>query len=290
MQKEPVKKLIINADDVGLSPSINEAVRRCYSYGIITGVSVMACGKYFREAAAILREIENEEVGVHLTLTGSFSPCIEDTLCINDILDDRGVFVSDYRQLLLLSFRRRLDKDQVYQEFTAQVRRVKNEGLEIIHLDSHEHIHMFPGILDVVIKIAREFNIPYIRLPLEGKGIISKQFRVRDFFRHTGLRALAFKAEMIMDDTGIKHNDAFLGHFHSGRIDDDVLCFMMDNIGEGVSELTVHPGVMTGELLNESPWHSNAQVELNALMSEQWRRIMQSRNIRLVSHWEVIQQ
>ena len=280
--------MIINVDDVGLSDAINGAAKECYLSGAITGVSVIACGRRFREACAVLRDLGKTETGVHLTLTGGLRPCTGDLSLINSLLRKNGTFVRGYMNLAVLYSLGRIAAGQIYLELGNQIKRLKEEGLRVTHLDSHEHIHMFPPVLKVAVTLAHEFDIPYIRLPREVPAVIRKRFSVRDLLRLAGLKAFTPGAERTISRAQVKCNAAFLGHFHSGRIDDDILCFMMKNLAEGVNELAVHPGVMSRELMDESPWHRNAPVELDALLNGRWRKIADSGKIPLISHREAV--
>ena len=93
-----MKKLIINADDMGLSSSINGAIRKCYKEGAISGVSVLACGKAFKEACEVLHECERPEVGVHLAITGGFTPCTKNIVQISSVLTDKAKFLANYTE------------------------------------------------------------------------------------------------------------------------------------------------------------------------------------------------
>jgi len=281
-----MRSLIVNADDLGLSEGINEAVKRCYLSGAITGVSVMACGRCFREGAAMLREIGKTEVGAHLTVTCGFFPCTEDRAGIKSLLNTRGAFLSNYLEFMGRYFRKKIKMDEMYLELAGQIKKINEEGLTITHLDSHEHVHMFPGVLKITLRLAEEFGIPYIRVPLERSAVVRKKFRVKDLLRYAGLKMFASGAAAAVTASKIGHNDTFLGHFHSGRMDDDILIFMVENLTDGVNELALHPGVFSRGLLSDSSWHCNAPVELETLINGKWRHLAESKGIRFISHKE----
>lgn len=282
-----MKSLIVNADDAGLSAGINEAVRACYRAGVITGTSLMACGRQFAEAAGMLGEMGRTEVGVHLTLTGGLSPCTQDRMRVDSLLRKGGVFCRDYKTFAALYFRRRIAPKHVRTELAEQIRRVQSEGLRVTHLDGHEHVHMFPDVLKVALSLALEFGVPYVRLPRESARVLRWGFSMRDMARYVGLRSFAAWAVDELSRAKIAHNDAFLGHFHAGRMSDGILTSMVDGLGEGVTELAVHPAVMSWELLDESPWHRNGQRELDVLLSGKWRERALARGVRLISHRQV---
>ncbi|MFC1548846.1 carbohydrate deacetylase [Candidatus Omnitrophota bacterium] len=283
-----MKVLIVNADDVGLSSAINEAVKRCCQDGVVTGVSVMPCGEQFSEGVEMLREIGKTEAGVHLTLTGNFKPCIENRSLIISLVKKNGYFVSSYKSFATRYFLGKLITGDIYTELERQIKKVREAGLKITHLDSHEHVHMFPGVLKAVIRLAWKFEIPYIRLPKENLGIVKERFATKDLVRYAGLKMFTTSAEKTLSRSGIKHNDVFWGHFHSGRLDSGILCFMANNVTEGINELAVHPGIFSPELLEEFPWYRNAENEMEALLKGRWKGLLEARGGRLISHAEAL--
>jgi predicted glycoside hydrolase/deacetylase ChbG (UPF0249 family) len=280
-----MKTLIINADDVGLSGDINEAARKCYLQNVITGASLLACGDGFADAASMLKDIGKTEVGVHLVLTGRFFPCTKDFSLIRSLLPG-GEFSSGYQNLASRYFTGKVSSKEVYTEFSAQIKKVQEAGLKVTHLDSHEHIHMLPDILEVVVNLAVELGVPYVRLPREDTCVIKKSFSARDLIRHAGLKAFAAQAERVMTIAGVQHNDVFWGHFHSGRIDDGILSFIVRNLAEGLNELAVHPAVVTADLVKRSYWHHNAQKEMEALLEGEWKHLLAKEGVSLVTHSE----
>lgn len=279
-----MKALIINIDDVGFSTGINNAARECYTAGVITGVSVVACGEKFTEAASMLHSIGKNEAGVHLTLTGDFTPCTKNPLDVKTLVEE-GVFPKNYLGFSRRYAKKKINPNEIYLELVNQVKRVKGSGLEITHLDSHEHIHMFPEVLNAVVRLAKEFNVPYVRLPLECSCVAKKKFSIKDFMRHLALQAFALKGERHLNAAHVRHNDFFMGHFHSGRIDDEVLTFMLENLHEGTTELAVHASTPSKEI-DESSWYKNSPRELDALLNGKWKDLILSRGINLLTHRE----
>ncbi|MFC1570614.1 carbohydrate deacetylase [Candidatus Omnitrophota bacterium] len=280
-----MKKLIINADDVGLSSAINEGIVECLAKGSVTGVSIISCGKRFQEACALLRDAGKLEVGVHLTLTGRFAPY---TRTGSTILEEGGVFPQSYFNFMARYYQGGVRPEHVYLELANQIHKVTEEGLRITHIDSHEHVHMFPKVLGVVLALAKESGVPYIRIPLESSFVMKKSFSVKDLLRYAGLRAYALRAQKTITEADIKYNDGFLGHFHSGRLNDDIMSFIIDNLPEGINELAVHPAVESPELMNESPWHKNAAAEMDMLLNGSWREKAREEGIELISHAQVV--
>ncbi|MGD2278749.1 MAG: ChbG/HpnK family deacetylase [Candidatus Omnitrophota bacterium] len=282
-----MKSLIVNIDDVGLSGAINEAAKLCYKSGAITGVSVMACGSRFKEAADMLKEAGKKEVGAHLTLTGKITPCAERSK-VDSLLAQGGAFANSYKDLAHKYFSRKLKHDQVYIELSSQVKKIRDAGLSVTHLDSHEHVHMLPMILELTMKLAKEFDVPYVRLPLEPSGLMLKRFTTKDFVRRASLALFTKGGKGRMEAEKIGHNDFFMGHFHAGRVDRDIFCHMLDSLREGVSEIALHPGVFSESFVNEYPWYRNAEKELDLLMDDDWRKRLDEMGVRFLTHGEAV--
>ena len=279
-----MKRLIVNADDVGFSAAVNKAAEKCYEEGAITGVSVMAGGQCFGEAVAMLREIGKTEVGAHLTLTGTAVPCVKDRSRIGTLLDAEGDFVPGHARLAARCLGRRIKPSEMYAELSAQISKIKAAGLEITHLDSHEHVHMLPPVLVITLLLAEEFSIPYVRLPIEGFRAVTYGFRTKDLVRHSALRLFAHCGRVAMVKESAGHNDSFLGHFHAGRLDDGILCSMIKGLPDGLTELAAHPAADSPEFMAEHPWYRNASVEFDALLNGRWRDLAASEGVQLVAH------
>ncbi|MFH1836913.1 MAG: ChbG/HpnK family deacetylase [Candidatus Omnitrophota bacterium] len=274
MCKTKEKSLIINADDLGISPAVNEAVRGYYVSGTITGASLMACGEYFSDACSMLREINKKDIGVHLTLTGNFRPVTEDLSLVSTLLGKEKTFPEGYGSLVLKYFRNAIKADEIMREFGSQIEKVAREGFNITHIDSHEHIHMIPGILKKTIELAQKYKITYIRIPVEPLYVIKKSFSIKDLIRYTALRSASFFScamNSLENKKDIRHNTAFLGHFHSGRLDDEIILFMIKNLPQGIAEVALHPG-----------------TEETGLTSGAWKNAAESSGIKIITHREAV--
>ena len=238
MQKKE-KRLIINADDLGISEEVNETIRKCFLHQSITGTSIIACGKKFDEACSMMRDIGRAEIGAHLTVTGEFTPCMDDLGHIGTLLQGEGSFPKEYGQLTLKYLTGKIKINVIMREFEAQILKIREAGFQITHLDSHEHIHMLPGIFKITAGLARKYRIPYIRIPNEPLYVIKKSFRTIDLIRYAALKTLSVFGRK---HAGLTCNTAFLGHFHSGRITDDILKFLISSVPPGITEIALHPG------------------------------------------------
>ena len=255
-----MKKLIINADDCALAPEIDEAIKECLLSGNVSGVSVVANGDNFTGAVRMLKEVGKTDVGAHLLVNKGYIR-----------------FAADI-------FSKKITAGQIYEEFNRQITKIKDAGLKITHLDGHEHIHLMPGVLGISIKLALEHDIPYIRLPNEPAAVMGVNFSVKDLIRYSALKPLAVVARGAFKKASISFNDTFLGHFHSGKIDEDTFRYMMKNIKFKTAELAVHLCVPSEKFYKKYPWYENTINEFKTLTSRDWKKELRDQGINLIGH------
>ena len=282
-----MKYLIINADDLGLSRSVNNAVKLAFEKEVITGSSLMACGKAFHDGLQILKDLKTTDIGVHLTLTGNLKPSSLDPSRVESLLNKNGSFCSDYKSFAFKYLRRKIDPEQIRWELKSQIEKVTREGFKVTHLDSHEHIHMLPEVLKITVALAEEFDVPYVRIPAEPCYLFKKDFKVKDLVRHYALSFFNRRFRNIFNNLKMKKNDYFLGHFHAGRMNEELIKFIIDNIKDGINELAVHICTNSPLFKQDFPWYKNGNIELETLMNMGLKDILNEKGIKLVSHKEV---
>ena len=156
-----MKYLIVSADDLGLSESIDRGIIKGYEEGIVTCLNVLPTGAKFYEAMALLRVTKAKEVSAHLALTET-AP-VSEAAKIPSLIAEDGAFHKSYIGFLSDFLQKKIDRDQIYIELKNQVERIKEASFPITSLSSHQHIHMLPGILDIFVRLAKEYDIPSIR-------------------------------------------------------------------------------------------------------------------------------
>jgi predicted glycoside hydrolase/deacetylase ChbG (UPF0249 family) len=264
-----MRKLIINADDCGFSPEIDKAIEQCIAANCISGVSVTAVGSSFSNAVGMLKDNDHKEVGAHLSLTGP-----------NTNYDSYIAFARAY-------FSGKIRASDIHEDFKRQIEIILGEGLEVTHLDSHEHVHMIPGIFKITLECAEKFGIKYIRIPIEPFKAASQEFTVKDLCRSIVLKTVSAGAIPSFKKSNILSNDVFLGHFHSGRINTGILNYFLRNIQFNTAELAVHPSIQSDTFLTEYPWYKHSPRELETLINGEWRKMLEEQGVNLVTHSEV---
>ena len=157
-----VKKLIINADDLGFSLGVNEAILLANTQGFLSHASLMANTQYFDHAVTeIIPKAKDLKVGVHVNLT-----CAK-ALYKENVLTEKGFLNNTFVKLL---FRRKTTAvlNSLEKEIELQILKIKNAGIAISHIDGHEHVHIIPSINKMVRRLAKKYDIGRIREINEG--------------------------------------------------------------------------------------------------------------------------
>lgn len=281
-----MKKLIINADDFGLHRTVNEAVIVGYKNGCLTSTSIIPSGKAFDEAVQLAVKNPGLGIGVHLTLVAEAPVCDPDS--IPSLVSKDGLFHRHYPQFFVKYFLGKINLDEVRRELMAQVDKVIKTGLPITHIDSHQHLHIIPGILDIVIDIAKTYRIRAVRIPDEPYFFIGGY--PFSFFRivaRAGLTFLARLARVKVKKNGLAVPGHFFGMLAGGNLQEKYLYNIINQMPEGVSEIMMHPAVDSKVLQNIYKWHYNWENELKALTSNNIAKLIESKKIRLVSFGEL---
>ncbi|MBP2654497.1 MAG: YdjC family protein [Firmicutes bacterium] len=281
-----MKRLIINADDFGLHPAVNQGIIEGYQAGCVTSTTIMACGKAFAAAAEQALGQPGLGVGVHLTLVGE-KP-VTDAGNVQSLVDSEGQFPSSYPQFLSRFFQRKIKLDEVYCELRSQVVKAAASGLALTHLDSHQHLHVLPGIIDIVLKIASEFSIKALRIPAEPFLFTGGYpVAIGRVIGRSGLSTLAVLARRKAKRQGLKVPDCFYGMLAGGNLEEKYLLNIVDRLPDGVSEIMMHPGGDDAAIRELYDWRLSWQAELAALKSAVVRRHLVERDIKLMSFKEL---
>ena len=172
------KKFVLNADDFGMSSAYNRAVLEGYETGLLKSTSLVANGEAFDEAIRkIMPACPDLGVGVHLNIIEGKALSQE----LRMLTDVNNKFNNSYGQLILKSYNPKCCKEfltQVETEFRAQIEKLKKEGIQITHIDSHVHTHAIPPIFEIVCKLAKEYGIKQVRTQFEHF------YMIPDFYIH----------------------------------------------------------------------------------------------------------
>ena len=277
------KRLIINADDFGLHEEINWGVYEAHHKGILTSTTLIPCGNATHQAATLAKESPNLGVGIHLTLVGGLLPILPIT-DIPSLVTSQGLFRNSH-----LSFIRdwsigSIDKVEIENEWSAQIEKMLALGLPITHIDSHQHLHVLPGLQDLVLKLATKYEIPAIRIPKEPYTFFETTPSANPIriLSRTGLSFCADQAKKKWEH--LSSPDHFFGMLTGGNMTSENWKKLLPLIPTGISEVMTHPGRKNHILSQQFSWGYHWQEELAALQSEEIAQWIKKNSIKLINY------
>jgi len=283
------KRLIVSADDFGMSPGVNEAVMRAHTDGILTDASLMVNGAAADEAIALARATPKLSIGLHLVLAQGRATLPPSE--IPDLVDADGFFRNQPIRAALGYFFTPGVRTQVRREVAAQIEKFLATGLPLSHVDGHVNIHMHPTILNILLEVADRFAIRALRLTRESP-LPALRFESRHAVRKVAegitFTALSAYAAPRVAARGIRHPDHMVGLHQSGHVTESYLLQMLPNLGPGVTEIYGHPARVDAEVRRWRPTDYESEAELAALTSPRVRELIRTREIELTSYRELV--
>lgn len=268
-------KLIVNADDFGISEAVNRGIVAAHDHGIVTSTSLLATGPAFDHAIELARSRPELAVGVHLALTEQ-RPL---TAGLGFVTAD-GMFPPHTGQLLRRALRKQLPLADVHRELDAQVRRVRAAGIAVSHLDGHQHVHVLPGVARVVAELAAAHGVDAVRYPAERvRGYMLRDVKyLRRVAEQAALNAFCRRAPL----QRLRRSDDFVGFYFGGRLDEVNLTTVLAHLpASGTVEVMCHPG---GEDMRPADgWQYAWAAERDALTSSRIRELVLARGMQLVA-------
>lgn len=275
-----MKRIIVNADDFGRHVRINEAVEKGVEEGFLRSATLMAGGRAFEDAAERVRRLPKLGLGIHFTLVDGIPilPPAE----IPSLVDENGVFLPDYGAFSKHYAKGGVCLSEVRAELAAQLAKLKSAGLVPDHADSHQHMHVLPGIVEVVIGLCREAKILALRAPF-APLFAGKFGGVGQFAGRVGLALLAKNAASLARKAGLLVPDHFAGIVAGEAVDEAELINAIRNLGEGTTEVMMHPGTANEELARDCGWQHDFEAELAAILSPKAMRLMEEEGVEAVN-------
>jgi chitin disaccharide deacetylase len=265
-------RLIINADDFGLTPGINRAIAELHQAGALTSTTLMATGPAFDDAVAIALTNLTLGVGCHIVLTDGVPVSAPESIPTL-ICPDRKTFrpsLLDFVQALL---RGKISPHDIHREASAQIEKLQLAGIQITHLDTHKHTHLFPAVLHPLLRLAEQHSIRAIRHPFEqswslalGHGNRIRRLQVKLL---GGLKT-SFERQPQIRNAHVLTTDGTIGISATGNLYSQTLHEILYAIpAEGVFELCCHPGYNDSDLDRiATRLRTHRDIERNALLAE----------------------
>jgi predicted glycoside hydrolase/deacetylase ChbG (UPF0249 family) len=253
-----VKRLIVNADDFGLTSGVNRAIVELNRGGNLTSATMMARAAATGEAIALTSP--SLGVGCHVVLVDGQSVLEprRDLVWLVDPVRTVGRFPSTLGGLLDLLYLQRgsssLSKGplgkEIQAEAAAQIALLQSHGLHLTHIDTHKHTHMFPRVLRPVLRAARAAGIQIVRNPFEPAWSLRATPRASWLRRIQVqlLRTLEPTFRRIVAEEGFITTDGAVGVLATGTLDAETLASLLRAMPDGTWELVTHPGYNDSDL------------------------------------------
>jgi predicted glycoside hydrolase/deacetylase ChbG (UPF0249 family) len=263
-------RLILNADDFGLTLGVNRAVRELHQARVLTSATLMATSNAFDDAVAIARANPTLGVGCHIVLTDGVpvsSPDAIPTLLAPGGRHFRPHLLPFVRDLLL----GRISPREIETEALAQIQKIQHAGIHVTHIDTHKHTHIFPAVARPVLRAAESCGIRAIRNPFEatwswslGHGGVNRRIQMAILNQ---LRS-SFNQHPQIRDRSIVAPDGCIGVSATGDLNPATLAEIMSSLPDGTWELVCHPGYDDADL-DRVPTRLRAhrEIERDALLS-----------------------
>ncbi len=279
-----MRQLIANADDFGRHERINAAVEEAAQNGILRSATLMAGEPAFDDAVRVARRNALLGVGIHFTLVNG-TPVLPPEE-IPSLVREDGTFYDDYGSFVKRYFAGRIRLEEVRSELSAQLEKFEMTGLTPTHADSHQHIHVLPGILEIVLDICEESGIGAMRAP--RAPLFAGHFGgAGQLIGRAGLAFLAGRAARKAKSRSIKTPDHFAGIVAGEAVSEEALLEVVRNLKSGTTEVMMHPGTDTALLSQELSWQHDFEAELHALLSDRVQELLRQKDIEAINFSEL---
>jgi hopanoid biosynthesis associated protein HpnK len=259
-----VGRLIINADDFGLTAGVNRAIVELHRAGVLTSASLMARAAATVGAIELALATPTLGIGCHVVLVDG-----EPVLRAQDLptlVDLRtGRFQPSLGAFLKLLLTGRIRSSEIEAETAAQINLLQANGLRLTHIDTHKHVHMFPAVLRPVLRAARAAGIRAVRNPFEPAWS-RRATHGAPWLRRAEmklLRLLEPTFRRIVAEEGFTTTDGAVGVLATGTLDSTTVSSLLRSMPDGTWELVTHPGYNDSDL---------AQVRTRLLASRETER------------------
>ena len=285
----PVRRLIINADDFGLTRGVNRAIAEAHDGGVVSSTTLMANGPAFDDAVELARSRTRLGVGCHILLVDgtpllqSESHTLLDPDSGNSATPRFREGIGTFAALALLG---RLNSDEIEAEARAQIHKLQSAGIAVTHLDSHKHTHMFPQVFRALLRAAKACGVRAIRNPFER--VRASQLARPGLWRRWAevgiLGSLAKQFREAVRQAGMVTPDGTFAIVATGALNERQLRLLIERLPDGVWELVCHPGYNDADLRRiHTRLQESREQELRALTSQSTRDLLAARGVEVIS-------
>jgi chitin disaccharide deacetylase len=268
-----VKRLIVNADDFGAAPEINEAIERAHREGVLRAASLMVGAPAANDAIERARRLPRLAVGLHIVLVNG-QPVLP-AQRVPDLVDEHGEFLTDLVQAGLRFFFRPGVRSQLAAEIRAQFERFAMTGLQLDHVDAQSHMHVHPTVFRLILETGRDYGLRAVRIPREPFGATRTIAPWLALMRRRARRAR------------IACNDYAFGLNEAGALTEGRVLEILERLPDGVTEIFFHPATAPFAGADRGTERFRWADELAALTSARVRAAIARNRIETVTYGEL---
>jgi len=271
-------RVVVTADDFGLSSGVNEGIVVASRRGIVRNAALLVNFPDVAASVACLRDAGDLDVGIHLNLTGG--PPVSRRDQVPSLLGKDGGFPG-LRGFLARAALGRIRWGEVRRECEAQIELGNRLGCHFSSISSHQHVHMLPPLAGLTAMLARSYGIPVVRLSRyhAAGGVGPRRFK------RWALFPCALAARGILRRQGVLHNDYLLGLLPASA--DRALaglCAAIQGLPGGLCELVCHPGYVDSTLRQRDGYTAGRIVELDVLTAPQLCAALRTTGVELTTY------
>jgi len=276
-----LRQLVVNADDFGISRGVNRGIVEAHRTGLVTSASLMANLPSAEDALTRAAICPDLGLGLHLTLTAGRPLCPPEQ--VPTLVDADGRFFVLGTLLARLSLGK-VHADDLRLELTSQVEWALRRGIRPDHVDSHHHVHVHPRVAPLVIALAREHRVGWVRCPMEaGPAPSVLALSPKDAARTVAISTFGMLTRVLVRRAGLRTARHFRGIGLGMGFGEAGLRAALDALPPGLTELMTHPGHPDEELARLTVFAEGRDRELGALTSRSAFEVVRRRRIRLTS-------
>lgn len=283
-----MKRLIVTADDFGLSVPVNEAIETAFQHGILTAASLMVTGPAAGDAIARAQRLRGLKVGLHVVLVRG-CPVLPPA-DVPDLVNQDGEFSTNLVLAGVKYFFSRAVRRQLEAEIRAQFEVFRATGLELDHVNAHNHMQLHPTVCALTLQVGREYGLRAMRVPYEPLLCAWRVSHARLGQRLGSWALLGSRAVLMTSGLRRAHiafNDYLFGIQDTGQMTADRVLGLIAGLPDGVSEFYFHPSVRRSP---ETPWPARyaCEEELAALISPAVAAALRAADIQRISYSDLI--
>ena len=285
VSSDGLKKLIVTADDLGLTRRINEAIAKAHREGIVTTASLMVNGGAFESAIETLRANPGLDAGLHLNLTEG-RPASAPEL-IPTLANSPGFLYHHPFELMAALLRGKVRAADLEREIRAQLQKAVDAGAQISHVDGHKHVHVVPKVFRIVCRVAPDYGVGAIRSTVERVPrwrSVSTQIAKQYFFG----KALSGAFVLAQSGNGrrsLKTPRRLYGITQTGFLDLQTFADILSRMENGISEVMCHPGYVDDDLRRTpTRLHFQRERELELLTSHEVQDLLERAGVGLATY------